>query len=77
MTEYLYILTTVWAVGTASTTANSYDECWYLSDLLWQEEEYWRPEGAGDLRITRCEKTNTLTAVPFPALRSTERKNND
>ena len=72
MTEYLYILTAVWAVGTSSTTANSYDECWDTSDILWQEEAYWRPEGAGKLLITRCEKTNTLTAVPFPVLRPTE-----
>ena len=69
MTEYLYILTAMWAVGTSSTTAPSYDECWDTSDILWQEEEYWRPEGAGKLLITRCEKTNSLTAVPFPVLR--------
>ena len=69
MTEYLYILTAVWTFGTSSVTAPSYEECWETSDLLWQEEEYWRPEGAGSLRITYCEQTDTLTAVPFPKLR--------
>ena len=69
MTEYLYILTAVWTVGTASITVPSYDECWETSDLLWQEEEYWRPEGAGDLIMTRCEKTNVLTAAPYPEMR--------
>ena len=69
MTEYLYILTAVWSFGTSSTETLSYDECWHTSDILWQEEEYWRPEGAGKLRITRCERTNVLTAVPYPKAR--------
>lgn len=69
MTKFFYVMTAFWVNGSAEITVASYEECWALSDRLWQEEETWRPANAGALERTTCEKTDRLSATPYPKIR--------
>ena len=64
-----HILLVVWQNGYSEVLTDNYEHCWETDGILRQEIEYWTPEGAGDLIMTRCEKTNVLTAVPYPEMR--------
>lgn len=74
MTEYLHVFTALWVFGTSQVETYSYAECWDMDTLLRQEVEYWTPEGAGELLMTRCEPTQIITAVGFPQLRPEEKQ---
>ena len=64
-----YILLVVWEGGHSEILTNNYDHCWELDGIFRQEIEYWTPEGAGALEMTRCEPTQIITEVGFPKLR--------